>query len=186
MKLRSILCMGLILGSFAATPSWAADGMAIVNIQQIMHDSTAAQSVKQQLDTKQKAFQAEMTKKEQELQKEEQELGKQRSVLSQEAFEKKVKEFRIKADAAQKDVQGKRAQLDNAFSASFSEIQKSLVDIVSKIAKDKGYSTVIPASQALYYDSKLDITQEVLGKLNSSLPKVAVNFKASTKSSSDE
>ena len=187
MILRSLLLSALLTLSIAtASPSFAADSVAVVNIQEIMRDSTAAKSVKDQLESKQKMFQSEMTKKEQELQKEDQELGKQRGVLSQDAFDKKVKEFRSRADAAQKDVQGKRAQIENAFSSSLGEIQKSVTDIVAKIAKDKGYILVVPSSQALYFDSKLDITKDVLSQLNSSLPKVTVNFKGGAKPSSDE
>ena len=82
-----------------ALPSYGVDNIAFVNIQEIMRDSTAAKSVKDQLDVKQKSFQAEMTRKEQDLQKEDQELGKERSVLAPDAFEKKVKRIQDKGDA---------------------------------------------------------------------------------------
>src|SRR6185369_13302394 len=158
-----------------AAPSFA-ESIAYVNIQEIMRDSTAAKSVKEQLESKQKTYQSEMTKKEEALQKEDQELSKQRSVLSPEAFEKKAKEFKAKATSAQKDAQAKRDELYNASSGSLSEIQKTVFEIVSKIAKEKGYNIVIPSSELLYADSKLDITSDVLSKLNSTLPKVKVKF----------
>lgn len=167
----------------ACTPAaFAADAapvsIAVVNIQQIMRDSTAAKSVREQLDTKQKSFQAEITKKEEDLQKADKELGKQRSVLSKEAFEKKALEFRTKATDAQKEVQAKKALLDNAFARSLNEIQKAVTDIITEIAKEKNFTVAIPTSQILYADSKLDISDEVLTRLNKKLPKVNVTFDA--------
>lgn len=178
----STLFSGVVASiALAASASMAAPAagvtIATVNIQEIMHDSTAAQSIKEQLDTKQKSFQAEMTKKEAQFNADEQELRKQRSVLAPEAFEKKFKAFKAKETAAQKEVQSKRAELDNAFSSSLAEIQKAVFDIVGAMAKEKGYIAVMPASQILWSDPSLDITKDVLAKLNTTLPKVAVTFK---------
>lgn len=150
--------------------------IAVVNIQQVMKDSTAAKSIREQLEKKQKDFQAEITKKEDALQKEDQELGKQKSVLAKDAFEKKVRAFRNKATEVQKDVQTKKALLDNAFQNSLNDIQKVVTDIISDLSKEKGFTVAIPTSQILYADKKLDISEEVLERLNKKLPKLDVKF----------
>ena len=165
-----------------AAPAFADDAkqtIAVVNIQQVMKDSTAAKSVREQLETKQKSFQANISKKEEALQKEDQELGKQKSVLSKDAFEEKVKAFRTKATEAQKDVQSKKALLDSAFERSLNDIQKSVTDIIADIAKEKGFAIAVPTSQILYAAPNLDISAEVLEKLNKKLPKLDVKFDAS-------
>ena len=190
MKLRSLIFSTILAGSLFANANAAdvsnssSNSVAFVNVQEVMRDSTAAKSVKSQLDDKQKSFQAELSKKEDALHKEEESLGKQKSVLSPDAFSKKVKEFQAKANAAQKDVQGKKAELDNAFSSALGEIQKSVLDITSSVAKEKGYTVVVQASSLLYADPKLDITKDVLAKLNAALPKVTVSFKSAA--SNDE
>ena len=178
MKLRSLIFSTILAGGLAfAAPSYA-DNIAFVNIQEIMRDSTAAKSVKEQLESKQKSFQDEMSKKEADLQKEDQELVKEHSVLAPDAFDKKAKEFKAKATSAQKDAQTKRDELYNASSSSLSEIQKAVFDIVSKMAKEKGYTAVLSVSELLYADPKLDVTKDVLSKLNTALPKVTVKFQA--------
>jgi Skp family chaperone for outer membrane proteins len=158
------------------SPAHADTKIATLNIQQIMHDSTAAQSVREQLDAKRKTFETEMSRKEEDLRKEDQTLSKQRSVLAQDAFEKKLKDFRDKAGAAQRDVQAKRTQLDTAFTKAVSEIQKNVTDIVTEMAKQRGFTVVIPTSQLVWADPSLDISQEVLAQLNKRLPKVKVQF----------
>lgn len=150
--------------------------IAIVNIQSIMRDSTAAKSIRTQLESKQKAYQAEISKKEEEMQKEEQSLGSQRETLSKEAFEKKVNAFRTKATSMQKDVQGKKATLDSAFEKALNDVQKVVNDIITELAKSKGFNVAIPSSQLLYAEPEMDITSEVLTKLNAKLPNVTVKF----------
>jgi len=163
-----------------------ANTISVVNIQQIMRDSTAAQNVREQLETKQKTFQSEIGKKEEGLKKEDQELGKQRGVLSKAAFEEKASKFRAKATEVQKEVQSKKALLDSAFERSLNEIQKIVTDVISELAKEKGFSVTIPTSQILYSDPKLDITGEVLARLNQKLPKLDVKFDAETAAPSDK
>ncbi len=168
LSLLSVICM-LPLSANAA-------GIAVLNIQQIMQESLAAKSVKAVLEGQQKSFQAEMTSKEQSLQAKEKELAGQRSVLAPEEFEKKVKDFRTQATAAQREVQTKKAKLDKAFAEALADIQKEVVGIVSEQAKEKGYDAVMPTSQLLYAAPALDITAEVLSQLNQRLPKVQVQF----------
>jgi len=163
----------------SSAPSTSAGGniqIAVINIQEIMHESLAAKSIKEQLEKKQKSFQAELSAKEETLQKESQGLAKERAVLSKEAMDQKIKEFDTKAKEAQKGVQTKRAQLDKAFGNSIGEIQKEVNRILTDMAKERGFIVALPAQQILYNDAKLDITKEVLARLNKSLPKVTLNF----------
>lgn len=150
--------------------------IAVLNIQEIMRESLAAKSVKGTLENQQKSFQSEMVKKEQDLQKKEKDLAQQKSVLSPEEFEKRVKDFRLQATSAQKEVQTKKAKLDKAFADALGEIQKAVVDIVGEQAKAKQLEAVFPTSQLLFAAPSLDITADVLAQLNKRLPKVQVKF----------
>jgi len=178
--IRLSLTSAFLIAALAFAPvAQAADAaapIAVVNIQQIMKDSTAAKNVREQLESKQKSFQGEISKKEEQLQKDDQELGKQRSVLSKEEFEKKATAFRAKATAVQKEAQTKKALLDNAFERALNDIQKVVTEIISDLAKEKGFIVAIPTSQILYSDSKLDISEEVLTRLNKKLSKLDVKF----------
>lgn len=164
-----------------AQPAFADDAkqqIAVVNIQYVMKESTAAKNVREQLESKQKSFQSDITKKEESLQKEDKELGKEKSVLAKAAFDEKLKAFRTKATDVQKDVQAKKAMLDSAFEHSLNDIQKVVTDIISDLSKEKGFVIAIPTSQILYADTKLDISSEVLDRLNKKLPKLDVKFDA--------
>jgi len=165
------LATALAQPAFAETPS-----IGVVNIQKIMRDSSAAKSVRDQLQNKQKSFQSELDTKEKELQKEDQELVKQQANLSKEAFDQKVNAFRQKAMSARQEIQNKRAQLDKGFQGALNQIQTSTLNIVSEVAKEKSLSLVVSSSQVLYSNQGMDITDDVLARLNKQLPNVSVKF----------
>ncbi len=170
------LCLTLIAFAFAATPAKAEQTIAVVDIAKIMKEAKAANSVKDQVEAKQKSYQAEANKKEKELQDANQELAKQRSILSQEAFEDKLIEFRKTVSTAQREDQKKRIDLNKAQAQAVDTIQNTVGEIVTEIAKEKSISVVMPNIPLLYYKPEMDITAEVLGRLDKKLPKVTVNF----------
>lgn len=189
MKLPSLFAFAAA-AVFALTPAAHAEDakapIAVVNIQMIMKEASVAKQVREELDKKQKSFQAELTKKDESLQKEDQELGKQKGVLSKEAFEEKTRAFRKKVTDVQKEVQTKKATLDNAYAQAISEIQKAVFSIVADMAKEKGFVLAIPMEappswQVLYADEKLDISKDVLDRLNKKLSKIDVKFEAPKK-----
>ncbi len=175
MKLTTAF-LALILAAVPLVGTHALEGVAVINIQDIMRDSLAAKSVKKKLEAKQKSFQNEMTQRENALKKQENGIASQRGKLSPAEFEKKVKGFQQSAVKAQREVSTKKAKLDKAFADSLASIQNTVVSITKSIAKQRGLKVVMPTSQLLYADPSLDITKEVLGQLNKKLPSVQVKF----------
>jgi outer membrane protein len=174
--MKKLFLITLATLSLLATPALAETSVAVVNVAKIMRDSKAATSVRSQLQAKQKAFQTELDAKEKALLAEDQALVKQKDSADKAGFEKKVKDFREKAATEQRAVQGKKASLDKAFAASLEEIQKNVLDIVKQVATEKKVSLVVSSAQVLYGDQSLDVTDEVLKRLDAKLPTVAVKF----------
>ncbi|MGB1540316.1 MAG: OmpH family outer membrane protein [Rickettsiales bacterium] len=165
----------LLLGP---TISFAADNIATINIQTILRDSAAAKSTKTQIESKRDQYQNELKKIEDNLRNEDQKLAEQRSLLSPEALDQKRREFRDKVTEAQKEVQEKKLRLDAAYAKALDDIQASVLKIVEKMAKEKGFDVVVPTSQLLYAKAGMDITDAVLKQLDKDLPKVKVDFNA--------
>jgi len=169
------VCVMMMSMSFVSDAS-AQARISIVNIQQIMKDSIAAKSAKQQLSSKQKQFQTELNKREQDLKAQNDALIKQNATLTNDEKKQKIIEFRKKAAEAQGDAQKKRVSLDKAFNQALSDIQKNVTAIIGELAKEKKLSLVIPASQTMYYDPQMDISAEVLARLNKRLPSLKLAF----------
>lgn len=164
------------LAMLAAAPAFAETTIGIINVQKVMAESKAGSAMREQLQAKQKAFQADFDSKQKSLQADEQAIAKSRSSLSKEAFEQKVKDFNNKAAKAQQEVQEKKARLDKAVSEAVEEIRSNVFDIAKQIASDKKLNVVMTADQIMYADSSLDVTDDVLKRLNDKLPSVKVNF----------
>jgi outer membrane protein len=158
-----------------ASPALA-QNVGIINVQKIMAASKAAQSIRTQLEAKQKGFQADLNAKQSQFQAEDQALKTQEGKLAKEAFEKKVKDFQAKFNAAQQEIQTKKEQLDKAFTAALNQIQEKVVAISKSVAEEKELDLVISSSQVLYGKPELDITDAVLKNLDSALPSVQVKF----------
>jgi Skp family chaperone for outer membrane proteins len=168
--------VAITIATVFALPAHAESAVGVVNIQKIMAESAAAKSVRDQLQSKQKAFQAELDGKEKALLAEDQNLSKQQANMEKAAFEQKVKDFRAKAAAAQREIQGKKASLDKAFAGALEQIQTNVVNITSEVAREKKLNLVISSAQVLYADTSLDITTDVLARLNKKLPSVSLKF----------
>ncbi len=160
----------------ADNPADIAGKVGVVDIQKIMRDSLAAKNLQSQISKKKDDFEAEIKKQEDELQKADKDLAEQRNVLSAEALEKKRNEFKSRLTKVQRNVQTRKAQLEDAYNKALSEIQTSVLKITADLAKEKNLALVIPTSQILYAQDKMNISDEVLKKLDKELPKVTVTI----------
>lgn len=174
-SLLSLVLLFSLVAVFSVSGAQAGD-LAVVNIQQIMKDSTAAQAARQQLQAKQKQFQDDISAKEKELQKEDQELAKQRSLMDQEAFKQKITAFQQKAAGVQKDVREKRQTFTKAYEDAIGQLHARVTGIIADLAKERGFKLAVPTSQILYAEPALDISGEVLSRLNKQMPSLTVKF----------
>lgn len=177
--IRSMAVAAFAAMLLAVSPARAEDAVkvAVVDIQKIVGQSTATKDIQKQIEKKKNEFQSQINKQEEALMKEDQELSKQKASLSADKFEEKRKEFKNKVAQTQRDVQKKRTQLESAYADALAQVQKSVLDIIKGMADDKGFTLALPSSQVLYYHGGMDISDEVLEKLNKDLPKVDVTVK---------
>lgn len=178
MKLRT-LALTIMVAAFSFSSSVRADdktSIAIIDVQKIMTKSMAARSAQEQMDKKKKEYEDEIKAQEEKLQKTEKELSSQQSVLAKDVFQKKAQEFKQKVVEVQRKVNSRDQQLKTASNKAGATIQSNVVDIIKDMAKEKGFTIVLPASQTLYSDASMDISDEVLKRLDKKLPNLKLEF----------
>jgi Skp family chaperone for outer membrane proteins len=148
--------------------------VGIIDYQKILRDSKAASSIRDQVETRRKAYQEEIGKQEQDLRAQDQALVKQRTVLSPDAFGAKRREFEKQVAEVQKNVQARRRQLDEVTAVALGEVREAIIQVVSQLAEAKGFNVVVPSSTVLVFSPRIDITQDVLQLLDQRLPDVKV------------
>jgi outer membrane protein len=148
---------------------------AVIDYQRILRDAAAARSIREQIEARRKAYQEEISKEEQRLHEADKEFAKQRSVLSPEAFAEKRREFEQDVAEVQRMVQERRRELDRMSAAALNEVKEALIEIVTSIAEERGFNLVVPSSEVLFFSRSLDLTEEVLAKLDARLPQVQLS-----------
>lgn len=161
------------LTSFSAQAS----EVGIIDVEKIVKESKAMKYLQSKVSKKQEEYQKEVTKTQSKLESEQKNLEGKRSVLSKEAFEKEVKKFEEKVNDLKDFVDKRQNSLKAASLEGMNKVNDEIKDIISDLAKERNFDVIIPAAQALFYNDSLDVSDEVLKRLNKKITKVSVKFK---------
>jgi outer membrane protein len=148
---------------------------AVIDYQRILRDAAAARSIRAQIESRRKAYQGEISKEEQRLHEADKAFAKQRSLLTPEAFAEKRRAFEEDVSEVQRLVQQRRRELDQVAEVALNEVKTALIEIVTGIAEERGFNLVLPSSEVLFFARRIDLTEEVLAKLDARLPDVVVS-----------
>jgi Skp family chaperone for outer membrane proteins len=174
------VALALCLLALGWTIAWQSGGaaaqqlpgavVAVIDYQRVLREAAAAQSIRAQIEARRKAYQEEISREEQRLHEVDKAFAKQRSVLSPEAFAQKRSEFEKEVAEVQRLVQERRRELDRLSAAGLNEVKNALIAIVTSMAEERGFNLVLPSSEVLFFARTLDLTAEVLARLDAKLP----------------
>jgi Skp family chaperone for outer membrane proteins len=174
------LCLLALTGARAAEADsknkMPAPIIAIIDVQRILQESSAAKSVQKQLEVQRAKFQTEIEGEENGLRQSEQDLSKSRDQLAADVYADREQQLRQRFLAVERHVQARRKVLDQAFTDSMNAVRASLLAIVDAVAHERGVNVVLVKQQALWVDAPLDVTDEVLKRLNAKLPELTVKM----------
>ena len=148
---------------------------AVIDYQRVLREAAAARSIREQIEGQRKAYQEEISREEQRLHEADKAFAKQRSVLTPEAFAEKRRAFEQEVVEVQRMVQERRRALDEVSAQALNEVKKALIEVVTSIADERGFNLVLPSSEVLFFSRRIDLTEEVLAKLDARLPDVRVS-----------
>jgi Skp family chaperone for outer membrane proteins len=159
----------------------AADGQPgvvalIVDARRIMIDSKAGKAIQAQMQQQASAYQKSVGQQEQELIAAQQELQRQQTILSQDAFEAKRKEFEQRYAEARKRAQDAQNELLRAEQQAQDKERATLQEVLTGLAKERGANFVFDKSTVLLFDGHFDVTDEAMKRFDEKLPTVTVNF----------
>jgi len=175
----SLIAIALIIGTpliSGPAVSQADTGIKVISVdrQSFFTDSAAAKDVSAQVQTLRDALEKDLEKKAGDLKTEEEQLKSQQSILTQEVFEQKVKQFQEKIGALesgrQTDLRGLQAGLIKAQN----EIWQAVSPILDEILKEKGATLMLERNAIVKGSVDIDVTAEVMKRLDEKLPKVKV------------
>ena len=183
-RLRAPAAVGLaaFLAVFAQ-PLLAQDRLpptvaAVIDYQRILRDAKAARAIRDQVENRRKQYQDEIAREEQRLHEADRELAAQRNVLTAEDFAEKRRAFEAEVASVQRLAQERRRQLDQVAAAALNQVRTAMIEVVGELSDSRGFNLVLPTSGVLLFAPDIDLTNEVMGRLDTKLPTVAVPDRA--------
>ena len=140
-----------------------------IDLDFIMNNSLAGQSIIKQLEKKNKSYSDNFKKNEEDLKKEETKLVSQQNILNKKEFNEKVNLFNQKVSKYRKkrnDSLKNFASLRNKAQITLTE---KLTPILGEYAKNKSISYILPKQNIIIGKSELDLTKDIIEILNAKI-----------------
>ena len=186
----AIFWMALFLMPLAAMAQDAGERfsvqrVAVIDLGRIIRESEATERVRALLDIKSEEFQKEFAEKEVQLLAKEKELKARQSLISEEAYQEEVRAFQREVAAVQQDIQNKRQSLDRALQQAQDKIRQLATTIVAERTSALNIDLVFKEEQLLIFRNQLNITDDVLGRLNIRTKDAQLEISEPTKTKSE-
>jgi Skp family chaperone for outer membrane proteins len=152
--------------------------IAVIDSQRILRESAAFKQVRKQLEEVRSKYQSESSREDDRLRKEQEEIENQRKsgILPPDKYEARRREFENKVIEVQRKFRDRGQQLERSFGGARNELGKAVHKIVTDIAAERSFNVVLDLAQMTYSAPELDITTEVLRRLDQNLPKISLTI----------
>lgn len=157
----------------AAAPQ---SSIIVVDMDRVGAESAAGKSGATQLKTQADSVQARAKALADQLRGEEETLVKARQAnsMAPEAFQAKVKDLQTKQNNARTEIGNREQQFGQAQAYVRQQIFNAVGPIIQTIMRERGAQVVLARDAALAVNPALDVTAEVIRRLDAALPRVSV------------
>ncbi|PZU47717.1 MAG: outer membrane chaperone Skp [Sphingomonas sp.] len=150
--------------------------IVVVDLDRVVNESAAGKQAATELQAKGQQIQTRRTTLAGQLQSEAQAIGQgqQNKTLAGPALEQRVKAFQDKENAANQELG--RAQEDLARSQRYviEQITNAANPIITQVMRERGASIALQKGATIQHSASLEVTNDVIGRLNTSLPRVSI------------
>jgi Skp family chaperone for outer membrane proteins len=184
--LKAAALAATMLGTAAALPGVALAQTApaaapqtsiiVVDMDRVGAESAAGKSGASQLKSQADSVQARAKTLADQLRGEEETLVKARqaNTMAPEAFQAKVKDLQTKQNNARTELGGREQQFARSQAYVRQQIFNAVGPIIQTLMRERGATIVLARDAALAVSPTLDVTAEVIRRLDAALPRVSV------------
>ena len=149
--------------------------IGVIDLNKILAEADAAVGASEQIEEIAKEIEGEIKKSDEEIIKEQNLLIESQAIMAPEAFETKRKEYEIKVQKYNAERQSKLLKIDELIALSRNDVLNALKPILEEISNQKGITILLEKGSVMLNADKMDITDEVLKKLNREFPELKVS-----------
>jgi outer membrane protein len=160
--------------NFANLNTANATNIAVVDIESVLKNSDAMKDAQQKISKKQAGFQKEINKKQEALEKEGKQISAKKGSLSEDGFAKEQEKFSKKVDDLQEFVKSKQDSLKKSSLDVIAKVNDKIKEVIDEVKEEKKLDLIITSQSAIFYQDDLDISEEVLKKLNQKISKIEI------------
>jgi outer membrane protein len=145
--------------------------IAVVDISYILKVSEPTKAAEAEIEQKLKSVDDGLRKRSEELKKEKEQLDKQRAIISADAYKQKLEKLNVAHKNLQRESQLLRGKFNEVIQRVRQHLRELIIVQAAAVSKEKGVNVGIDRAKTVFFDNKMDITEEVLDRFNKSNPK---------------
>jgi outer membrane protein len=149
--------------------------IAVLDIEHVRLNAAAVKGIRSKLGTYLDMYRADTQKEEQEIRVAQEELARKRSMVSHEDYAEERKKLEDRLADAQGRVQRRRQALERVNVEAMERVKQALESIVAEVAADRQLTLIIRKDQAVFASPEIEITDDVMKRLDQRLPSVQVS-----------
>ena len=169
-----IAVIAFVLGLSA--PVNAAEDVLIVNLQYVVSQSKSGVSLRKQSEGLNKEVIELRDEVSNDLQAKGKKLEEDKTLLAPEVFQERLNSLQTEAESKQQELQTKVQKIQEAIHRASASIDSVMSPILTEIVNEKGAKILLDRQAILFGDPKLDISAEVVKRLNKRLPDIKVTI----------
>ena len=155
----------------------SADAFGAVDMQRVLVESAARKSIQSQLETERRKIRDQITRMDDELKSQTNQFIRTRSVMAPEAASEQQQALQRKQADAQRVVQERQEAFQKGEGDAVNVVSDNMRDIVQQIAAERHIGMVVRKELVISMaDKNMDITDDVVQRLNTKLPSVTVTI----------
>lgn len=170
------LAAALLVMPVAAHAQDKALTFGVIDMSRVMKETDAAKGILSAFEGKRSEYEKQIQKEGDSLAQLEKDIIAKKSKLSEEEFNKARKEFEEKLVNAQKMVQERKKTLDKGMTDGVNKLRAEAAKITADVAKERGYSAVLTQEAVVLAEPTLDVTDEVVKRLNAKVKKIDIKW----------
>ena len=172
-KLKPVRVILIFIFYFCSHHAFAADvaKIGVIDLQKILTTSAAGKSIQAELKKEKDKMEADLKKKGAEIENIRKRLERESMVMGKEMREEKERESRIKINDFKSLQKKYRSNLQRLEGNLMNQLKSNVDEIVQSIGKKEGYLLIVNKFGVLYSPNSIDITDKVIGKLNTKFKK---------------
>lgn len=145
--------------------------IGVIDLQKILETSAAGKFIQSKLKNAKDKMEANLKKKGTEIENIRKRLERESMVMGKEKREEKERESRIKINDFKSLQKKYRSDLQKLEGQLMNQLKDDIDEIVNEIGKKEGYLLIINKLGVEYSPNSIDVTDKVIGKLNTKFTK---------------